>query len=180
MYAQACFVLLPALLWASITDLLFRRIDNRLVLALLLSWCLFVGIHAWQAAIPGAVLLQALLAVPGALLVLVVGFGLFRLGRVGAGDVKLMTVVCLWVGATQQLAFVLIVSLAGGLLALMLPLISLAERALALAWWSIAQLFSGHPAVPQCMEDAPQVPGIPYALAITLGALGTEFLPVYS
>lgn len=180
MHAQACFVLLPTLLWASLVDLLYRRIANELVLALLLAWPLFVGLDAILADDPWSVLEAALRTLPGALLVLVLGFGLYRLGRVGAGDVKLMAVVCLWVGASQQLAFILIASLAGGLQALLMPLLNLLERSLALSWWALAQRLPGRFNPPHCMSEQASVPGIPYALAIALGALATLFLPVYS
>ncbi|WP_455923438.1 prepilin peptidase [Pseudomonas putida] len=179
LHTQVCLVLLPALLWASLADLLYRRIANRLVLALLLLWPLLIGVDALNAGHAWPALLEAARALPGALAVVLVGFGLFRLGRVGAGDVKLMAVVCLWVGASQQLAFILIASLAGGLLALLMPLLMLVERMLALSWWSVAQRLPMPFSVPQCLGQA-ALPGIPYALAIALGALATLFLPVYS
>lgn len=172
-------ILPPALLWATVSDLLYRKIHNRLVLTLLMLW-----LGALLLALPGSVsasdvLVDAAWALPGALAVLVVGFGLFRLGRVGAGDVKLMTVLCLWLGASNQATFIILTSLVGGLLALLLPLLSLFERMLALTWWSLVRHLPRTPPLPQCLGDIP-LPGIPYAAAIAVGALGTLFIPIHS
>lgn len=177
--ALACLVLPPALLWVCLTDLLYRRISNRVVLGLLALWPGAVLGAALAAEQPAQVLIGALWAMPGAVAVLVVGFALFRLGRVGAGDVKLMAVMCLWMSAVDQLAFIIVTSLAGGLLALTLPFVGLFERMLALVWWRVSRALPGQHEMPQCLGDAP-MPGIPYAPAIAIGALFTLFIPIYS
>lgn len=174
----AMLILPPALLWATLGDLLYRRIANRLVTALLLLWAGALLLSPFGDAELSHVLTDAAWAIPGAVAVLVVGFGLFRLGRVGAGDVKLTAVLCLWIGAPNQLTFIIVTSLAGGLLALLLPLLGLFERLLAMTWWSLAQRLPGQRELPQCMSDA-QLPGIPYAVAIAIGALCTLFIPIH-
>jgi prepilin peptidase CpaA len=55
--------------------------------------------------------------------VLAVGMVLFSLGRIGGGDVKLISAVSLWTGFEHLLEFLIYVSLAGGVLALLLLLV---------------------------------------------------------
>lgn len=53
--------------------------------------------------------------------VLAVGLGLFYFNIFGAGDIKLLAAVALWIGFTRDLAvFLLVAGVAGGLLALIL------------------------------------------------------------
>ncbi|MET0268741.1 MAG: prepilin peptidase [Duganella sp.] len=161
-------VLLPALLWVVLSDLLYRRIANRLVLALLFLWALHMiwmvrvgyGESAWDDTAPG------LLA---ATLVLVLGYLLFAMRWVGAGDVKLMAVLCLWLG-DQSFAFLIITSLCGGMLALALPLLRSMEMVLALLVVRLQNMLPGGPwALPMALrEQSPH--GIPYGLAIAAGA----------
>ncbi|KAF1070390.1 MAG: hypothetical protein GAK45_00805 [Pseudomonas citronellolis] len=175
----ALFVLPPVLAWSCASDLLYRRISNQLVFILLLLWLLEQAFAlALGPATSAVVLGQAARALPGALAVLVVGFGLFRLNRVGAGDVKLAAVLCLWVGAAQQTTFLIVTSLAGGLLALLLPLLGVFEQLLARFWWQAVQwLPVRYRQLPQCLGEASR-PGIPYALALCIGVLFTLFVPL--
>nr|WP_252321116.1 prepilin peptidase [Candidatus Symbiopectobacterium sp. PLON1] len=93
-------LLLGCLAWCISTDLLVRRIANRAVLILLLGWLLFGITDVVRLGGGNNAALQGMLwALPGAAVVLVVGFILFLIGRLGAGDVKLMSVLCLWVGS---------------------------------------------------------------------------------
>ena len=178
-------VLLPALVFVVGTDLLYRRIHNLLVLLLLALWlvlpaCAVFGLGPW-AGLSGTELFdQVAYSMLGAGLVLIIGFGLFHLGRVGAGDVKLMAAVCLWVGASNQMTFLIVTALAGGLLALGLPLLSQLEHFLALRWQRLATVFPRLDIpVPVVLTDQrPQ--GIPYGVAIALGALYTLFVPIHS
>jgi prepilin peptidase CpaA len=50
-------------------------------------------------------------------MMLVVGFGMFALGWLGGGDAKLLAVAGLWLGFDQLLGYVLLVAIAGGMLA---------------------------------------------------------------
>lgn len=180
----ALVVLLPALCWVICSDLLYRRIHNLLVVVLLLVWCalpLFalVGLGPWAGLSVEAVFERSSSALFGAALVLAVGFMLFNLGQVGAGDVKLMTVLCLW-SAGNQMAFLIVTALAGGILALAMPVLTPLEQACALLW----QRLAGHwprldIATPTVLTaDRPQ--GLPYGLAIATGAFYTLLFPIHS
>lgn len=163
-------ILPPALLWVVFSDLLYRRIANRLVVTLLSLWALGVIVllragyadTVWNEAGPG------LLA---AVLVLVLGYLLFAMHWVGAGDVKLMAVLCLWTG-DQSFAFLIVTSLCGGMLALALPLLRHLETMLALL---VVRLPGGPWPVPMALRDQ-SPPGIPYGLAIAAGAMFALFL----
>ena len=100
---------------ASISDIRDRRIPNWTVLAvaaLFLPW-IFVGREV-----------SILGSLAGASIVFVIGLGLYILRVVGAGDFKLVTATSLFVGLGQLFPFLLLVALAGGVIAVM----SLASR----------------------------------------------------
>jgi Flp pilus assembly protein, protease CpaA len=171
---------LLALLWAAIEDLLYRKIENWLVAMLALLWLAGLGLGILRDGAESLdILAQAAWALPGALAVLVVGFVLFRLGKVGAGDAKLMAVLCLWVGAPQQPAFLIVTSLAGGLLVLLMPVLTVLETVAAHLWWSLTRRVPGLTGMtpPHSLSSQP-VAGVPYALAITAGAALTLNVPV--
>lgn len=165
--AMASFIVAPALAWVVVSDLLYRRIGNRLVLALFLLALVHAGWLVLQgAAGSGAALATGLLA--GAL-ALVAGYAFFIMQWVGAGDAKLVAVLCLWLG-DQAFAFLIVTSLAGGVLALGLPLLDLIEKTLALAVMRVrAQRPQWNIPVPQALRGEP-AEGIPYGLAIAAGA----------
>ncbi|WP_095158854.1 prepilin peptidase [Pseudomonas sp. Irchel 3E13] len=180
----ALVVLLPALCWVICSDLLYRRIHNLLVVLLLLVWCalpLFalLGLGPWGALAGQALLNETGSALFGAALVLAVGFMLFNLGQVGAGDVKLMTVLCLWSGG-NQMAFLIVTALAGGILALAMPLLTPLEQIVALLWQRLGARFPGLAiATPTVLtSDRPQ--GLPYGLAIATGSFYTLLFPIHS
>lgn len=180
----ALVVLLPALCWVVCSDLLYRRIHNLLVVMLLLVWCavpLFAlfGFGPWAGLSGAALLSQTGSALLGAALVLAVGFMLFNLGQVGAGDVKLMTVLCLW-SSGNQVAFLIVTALAGGILALTMPLLAPVEQACALLWQRIANCMPKlQIAIPTVLtSERPQ--GLPYGLAIATGAFYTLMFPIHS
>ncbi|MFK0093502.1 prepilin peptidase [Pseudomonas sp. NPDC090592] len=179
----ALLVLPPALCWVIASDLLYRRIHNLLVVMLILTWLaqpLFAvfGAGPWGA-LAGEQVLQMLgSALLGAVLVLAVGFMLFSIGQVGAGDVKLMTVLCLW-NCGNQMAFLIVTALAGGILALAMPLLAPLEHACALLWQRLAArlptLGIGIPTV--LTAERPQ--GLPYGLAIATGSFYTLFASIH-
>lgn len=163
-------LLVVCLLWCVGSDLLLRRIPNRAVLALLLGWLALSALVASGAAGPlprvSGSLLQAL---PGALLVFVVGFALFLTGRLGAGDVKLMSVLCLWVGYGHQTSFVMMTAIAGGVLALSLPLLNTFSTGVALLIDRMNNLLRINITPPPVLP-AELSQGIPYGIAIAFGA----------
>ncbi|MHA6194571.1 A24 family peptidase [Pseudomonas wadenswilerensis] len=180
----AFLVLIPALCWVIASDLLYRRIHNLLVVLLLLVWCalpLFAlaGLGPWAGLTGMALLNQVGSALFGAALVLAVGFMLFNLGQVGAGDVKLMTVLCLW-SAGNQMAFLIVTALAGGILALAMPLLTPLEQACALLWQRLSGRWPALDiAIPTVLtQERPQ--GLPYGLAIATGAFYTLLFPIHS
>ena len=167
-------ILPPALLWVVFSDLLYRRIANRLVLVLLALWA--VGV-AWQlqAGLAPAVWPEAAPGLLAAALVLVLGYLLFAMHWVGAGDVKLMAVLCLWMG-DQSFAFLIVTSLCGGMLALGLPLLRTTETMLALLVVRVQAVLPGGPwPVPMALREQ-SLPGIPYGLAIAAGAMFALYL----
>jgi prepilin peptidase CpaA len=108
-------LLSAVLVIASISDIRDRRIPNWTVLAaaaLFVPW-IFVG---------GEVSILGSLA--GASIVFTMGLVLYALRVVGAGDSKLATATSLFVGLGQLFPFLLLVALAGGVIAVM----SLASR----------------------------------------------------
>jgi prepilin peptidase CpaA len=100
---------------ASISDIRDRRIPNWTVLAaaaLFFPW-IFVGREV-----------SILGSLAGAAVVFMIGLALYILRVVGAGDSKLVTAVSLFIGFGQLFPFLLLVALAGGVIAVM----SLASR----------------------------------------------------
>ena len=96
------------LVWGAIADIRTRLIPNNVSIALVILYFLysFSGYANWT---------DGLL---GGLIVFLLSFLLFRYGAMGGGDAKLMTSIAFWVGTKGILAFGLITSLAGGVLAL--------------------------------------------------------------
>ncbi|PWC17735.1 A24 family peptidase [Brenneria corticis] len=172
-------LLAGCLLWCMGTDLLARKIPNQAVLILLAGWLLFALLNVLQAGGPHMPRLwQALWALPGAAAVLIIGFLLFLTGRLGAGDVKLMSVLCLWVGHGQQIVFVMITALAGGVLALCLPLLNTAPGAVTMGIQTTNRIFkSRFPMPPALPADLSQ--GIPYGIAIAFGAMYVLIFPLF-
>lgn len=171
-------LLVSCLLWCITTDLLVRKIANRAVVTLLLGWLVFGAFTVLQSGTVDSAALRTLLwALPGAAAVLVGGFLLFLTGRLGAGDVKLMCVLCLWVGHGHQIVFVMVTALAGGVLALCLPLLNTVPTALALGIDTTNRLFNSKLPLPPAMPtDLSQ--GIPYGVAIAFGALYVLIFPL--
>lgn len=105
--------LATALLVAAATDLRHRRIGNRLNAAIAIGapfywWA--SGIGLW----PGAVIQLGLAA--GAFAILA---GLFALRLLGGGDVKLLAALALWIAPIAYLRLLVVMSMAGGVLALL-------------------------------------------------------------
>jgi prepilin peptidase CpaA len=102
-----------ALLVAAFTDLRARIIDNWLTLGLAAAAPLFwwaSGLSLW----PGVALQLAL-----GLTVFAVLAGLFALGAMGGGDVKLLTALALWLPWQPFLKLIVLMALIGGLLTIL-------------------------------------------------------------
>jgi prepilin peptidase CpaA len=102
-------VLLAGLLiWAAVTDLKSRIISNRLNIAIALLapiYWIASGLPLW----PGMAIQLALAAI-----VFMVFAGLFSLGWMGGGDVKLLAALALWFPPMAILSMLVVMALLGG------------------------------------------------------------------
>lgn len=137
-----------ALLMSCLCDLRRFEIPDTLSIVILLSAC------AFGLATPG---FDWLWHLAGLGVMFAVGLGLFAAGWMGGGDIKLLVATALWTGLQGLPAFLLGVSLSGGMLAMVL----LASRA---ALKAAGVSFDSMP--------GPLRPGapMPYAIAIAGGA----------
>ncbi len=142
-----------AIAWSAVSDVRAYIIPNWTSLLIVASFLLTALFTPYARLIPG------LLAGGG---VLLLGLGMFALGWMGGGDVKLFSALALWCGPSRLASFTLVTSLAGVVLALVLlsPLRRFAPRAPAEA----------HAAARQPM---------PYGVAIAVGGVWimTQYLP---
>ncbi|MBU1346052.1 MAG: prepilin peptidase [Alphaproteobacteria bacterium] len=145
--------ILPALvIAAALSDLTTMRIPNLLSGAVALAFfpaAMAVGLPL------SLVGLHALVA----LAALVIGMGLFAMRIIGGGDAKLMVGVCLWLGPSAGMDFVLWTALTGGLFSI--------------AIISARKYFSPYAAAaPGWVGNLLEEKGdIPYGVAIAMGAL---------
>jgi prepilin peptidase CpaA len=152
-FAEAAFVLI--LMAAAASDVMYYRIPNVLVLALagaFVVWAIFAHV-AWLGHLSAA------------LLCLAGGVVFYVLGQMGAGDVKLLTAVALWVGLSGLLALLVFVSL-GGLI--VLPLLLLARVLVVRA--QTMNLWRAEWPIPRVLAKKQ---GVPYGVAIALGGIVT-------
>ena len=135
------------LFWSAFEDIRSRTIPNAVIVALSILYVLYcvAGFASWT---DGAL---------GALLMFLPTFALFHFGFMGGGDTKLMTAIALWMGAKGVLAFCLITSIAGGILALVFLIKKRRQEA----------------ALQGTDQEASETPAIvlPYGVAIAAGGL---------
>jgi prepilin peptidase CpaA len=106
----ALFLIFPAAMaLAASMDLLTMTIPNRISLGLLAAFVVVVPFTSlsWM---------DIASHVGAGLFMLCIGMGMFALRWFGGGDAKLLAVAALWLGFDQLLDYVLMVSLAGGIL----------------------------------------------------------------
>jgi len=145
----ALLVVLTLILgYAAAIDVKERRIPNWTVLAVA---GLFVG---WAIAGPSVSLLGSLEA---ALVMFLLTVGLYLMKVVGAGDSKLVSAVALFVGIQHLPLFVLMMSLAGGAIALFM--LALSPRRVLAIIQTRGQVGFGR--------------SVPYGVAIALATVGT-------
>lgn len=138
-----------ALLFAAFTDLRSRNIANWLNAGIALAAPLFwwaSGLSLW----PDVALQLGVAAATFAVLA-----GLFALGAMGGGDVKLLSALALWIAPWAFFQLLIMMSLVGGVLTLVF------------AGWHLARRKSGRPAIPY---------GVAIAMA-GLWTLGTSYVP---
>ena len=107
-----CAALAVMLLWAAVVDIRTRTIANGLNLAIALMAPLFwwaAGVDLW----PDAAIRVGVAAAVFLLLALA-----FQVGAMGGGDVKLAAALALWFSPASTLKLLVLMSLAGGLLTL--------------------------------------------------------------
>lgn len=129
-----------AMVFAAFTDIRRRQIDNWLNLAIALGAPVFwwaSGLSLW----PGVAIQLGVAVAAFALFA-----GLFALKMMGGGDVKLLTVLALWVEPAHFLQLLMVMAIAGGVLTL------------AMGAWHVARRQRDKLA-------------IPYGVAIAFGAL---------
>lgn len=100
-----------ALTWSAINDVRAYKIPNWTSILIIVTF-LVMAVFT-----PYAPLISGLLT---GLVVLALGLGLFALGWMGGGDVKLFSALALWSGPSRLAPFALITSLAGAALALVM------------------------------------------------------------
>lgn len=99
--------ILGLVLWAAVSDLLFRRIPNAAVVSIVLVEAAALAAAALGGNGGAALgLLQS--GSVWAVGVLIAGFLLYLTGRMGAGDVKLAAVLSFWAGSEALLFLILL------------------------------------------------------------------------
>ena len=136
---------------AAVSDLRTRTISNRLnaaIALLAIPFWITSGLALWP---------EILLQFGAAFAVFLVFAGLFALGAMGGGDVKLLTALALWIRPDWFLQLIVIMALLGGLLTIVFGA------------WHITRRRKDKLA-------------IPYGVAIAaagLWVLGTQYLPAF-
>ena len=152
-FASTIGVMFPAVMvYAGFMDLLTLKIRNVLVMAV--AVCFFLA-----APIIGLSFQDIMLNAGVALLVLLVCFGFFAAGWIGGGDAKLAAATALWFGWEHVLEYLVISTLAGGLLTLALLLFR--NMLLPASFYS----------KPWLMKLHESKSGVPYGIAFAIGAL---------
>jgi prepilin peptidase CpaA len=140
------------LIWSAITDFRSRIIPNSAVFALVILFSIYclAGFASWADGLIGG------------LIIFFPTLVLFHFGLMGGGDAKMMTAIALWVGQQGVLAFCLLTSLAGGVLAIFY----MVRR-----WRESRALIDTDPA-----DLDAQAIVLPYGVAIAVGGLTTIWI----
>lgn len=101
------------LIWAAVNDLRSYLIPNRVCLAVVALYPVYL-----MAGFLGGMPVDWSSGILAAALIFAVGFGLFSVGLIGGGDVKLFSAIALWTGLSLLPLLVIIVGLAGGVLSI--------------------------------------------------------------
>ncbi|MFA5170684.1 MAG: prepilin peptidase [Sulfuriferula sp.] len=160
-------LLISLLMVAVWYDVRSRRIPNVLVL---IGWSVGGLLSIWLDGSAGIIN-----AVEGGVVGLVVLLPFYLMRTLGAGDVKLMAVVGVFLGPTEVLMVILGTFLAGGVMALAVAIHSgmlsrLLQNVKLMLFGAVVKISAGQ--APH-MDDLPESVGkLPYAVAITAGTLG--------
>lgn len=148
--------------YAALTDIADLKIANWIPVALIALFALYaVGGYTGLGLKP--VPLHWHLGI--ALMVLAVGFCVFALKVMGAGDIKLMTAVALWAGPSKIVPFIFYTSLVGAALGVVILAGSI----------HLKRVGSGAPSnmISRLLPSWVRRGVIPYGVAICVGALST-------
>ncbi|TFW22262.1 prepilin peptidase [Duganella callida] len=158
---------------AALTDLAMRKIPNVLILSGLL---LALILHLLSGP-PWAPLSHWL---AGTMAGFFLFLPLYLLRGMAAGDVKLMAMVGAFLGPWAALQIAVVSSLMGGVIALLMLLVTGRWRQI---WRNLVQIcqplllrLSGVPLLPVPLEPAASVGGIPYGVAIACGTVSVVVL----
>lgn len=110
-YVLVIAVAAVPVIWAAISDLRRFEIPNGCSLALIALYAVYLFVAPVPVDITGA------LVAAGCVFALT--FALYLLGQFGGGDVKLMSALSLWAGPAMIVDFLLVTTLAGGVLSLL-------------------------------------------------------------
>lgn len=165
------FGLVGVLAVATVTDLRSRKIYNWLTFPAMAAGLILNGIMSGWAGIQ-----SSLIGFLVGAFVFAVGFFL-NSANMGAGDVKLMAAIGLWLGFPATVAAVLYVTVIGGILAFATVLIfgKPLKMAKNLYWWMAGLIMPGGKAAIDPGDSAG--PPLPYGVSIALGTLLALFYP---
>lgn len=104
------FLIFPvSMAFAAASDVMTMTISNKLILVLLAGFAVAAPLSGMSLNLFGLHL-----AAGG--VILAIAFGCFAMGWVGGGDAKLAAVIALWLGPMHALTFIVLASIAGGVL----------------------------------------------------------------
>ena len=142
------------MMYAALSDITTYRIQNNLVLTLLVGYLAL-------APVVGFTHQEIVHSLAAAGVVLLFSFALFAVGLIGGGDAKLASVTTLWLGADKAPSYLLFMALLGGVLVVFvysLRAFPLPGRLANTAW--VAQ-----------MRRRDEPAKLPYGVAITMAGL---------
>jgi len=145
------FLFFAVIFFAALSDVTSFRIPNAASIALIVVFPL----HVLASNVP----VDWIGGVAVAFIVFLAGLGLFAAGLVGGGDVKLLSATALWAGSGLVLRELLVMGLAGGILAALVWLLQIARRYRS---GGLAQILLFEPGAAQAK--------VPYGVAIAAGA----------
>lgn len=156
------------MVWAALTDLAQRRIPNWVSAMIGTLFGVAAVVHPAQVDFLGGLAFAA-----GVFAITLVGFAC---GKIGGGDVKLLTAGALWAGLGGAFEYLVVTGLAGGVLALVY-LNPLSQAAM--AWCREVVMRGWSAASPRRDAIAVAHAHLPYGVAIAAGGsfvLATRFL----
>jgi prepilin peptidase CpaA len=141
-----------AMAFAGAMDLFTMTIPNRISIGLIAAFLVAAVVAPLGWAELGS-------HIGAGMLMLVVGIALFACGFLGGGDAKLLAAAALWFGFERLLEYLVLVSLAGGVLVLLI----LFYRSIAPPLWLCRQ--------PWAMRLHTKAGGVPYGIALAAAGL---------